>query len=375
MIIHVVQKGDSLYTIGRRYGVTIEQLLAANGPTVQPTLIVGQAIVVPTPSEKMGEILVNGYAYPFIEKNTLYSSLPYLSMITPVSYGITAQGGLVELDDGDLVTIAENNNTLPVLMVTTLTESGSFSSANAAAVLSDVESRRTLAENIITKLQSRGYFGVDVDFEYIPPELKDEYTGFIQLLHSLAEPLGYKVLVSLAPKTSDAQRGLLYEAHDYAALGAAADYALVMTYEWGYTYGPPMAVAPLDKVRQVMEYAASVIPPEKLLMGIPNYAYDWTLPYVRGSAADALTNNEAVELARQVGAEIEYDNTAQTPFFNYYDGAGRQHIVWFEDARSVAAKLQLVRDLNIAGVSIWTVMSFYKPMMSVIDGMFDITKL
>ena len=375
MIIHVTQKGDSLYSIGKQNGVTIEQLLSANGPTVQPSLIIGQAVIVPTATQKLGSVLANSYAYPSISDTALFPSLPYLSMLTPFSYGIQPDGSLVDLDDSELITIAENNNVVPILLITTLTEDGRFSSENAAAVLSNEQIMRTLAENIIQKLQTNNYFGVDIDFEYIPQQYRQQYALFIELMHSLAQPLGYKALVSLAPKISSNQKGLLYEAHDYSLIGAAADYTLIMTYEWGYTYGPPMAVAPIDKVEEVIKYAVSQIPSQKILMGIPNYAYDWTLPYVKGTAAKSISNNRAIELARETGAQIMYDNTAQTPYYNYYDINSKKHVVWFEDARSISAKMQLLNNYRLAGYSIWTVMSFFKPMMTVMSSMFDIIKL
>ena len=90
------------------------------------------------------------------------------------------------------------------------------------------------------------------------------------------------LIAALAPKTSAGQKGTLYEGHDYTAIGAACDAALLMTYEWGYTYGPPMAVAPIRNVRQVVEYALTEIPPEKIWLGVPTYGYDWTLPYEKG---------------------------------------------------------------------------------------------
>ena len=67
--------------------------------------------------------------------------------------------------------------------------------------------------------------------------------------------VGYSFSVALAPKISQEQSGLLYTAHDYGAVGSIADKVIIMTYEWGYTYGEPMAVAPIDKVRQVLDYA------------------------------------------------------------------------------------------------------------------------
>jgi spore germination protein len=111
-----------------------------------------------------------------------------------------------------------------------------------------------------------------------------------------------------------------------------------------------MAVAPLNQVRKVLDYATGVIPPEKILMGMPNYGYDWTLPFVRGSAARVLTNYGAVTLAQRVGANIRFDPVSQAPYFNYYDQDGKRHEVWFDDARSYAARLRLV-DQSISAVS------------------------
>ena len=374
MLIHTVKEGDTLYSIGRQYGVTIEQLINANGETVMPSLIIGQAVIVPSPSDKTESKIINGYVYPFVDKAVLESTLPFLSLIIPFSYGITDSGALVDLDDVELIAAAENKGVMPLLLITSLTEQGSFSSERAAKILSSAELSEALITNIITKLQSNDYYGVDIDFEYIPQQYGDAYADFIQRLHDRASPLGYKVFVSVAPKTSAAQRGLLYEAHNYKKLGEAADYVLVMTYEWGYTYGPPMAVAPINKVREVLTYAVSDIPPQKLLMGIPNYAYDWTLPFVKGTAAQSMSNTRAIELARERGAEIMFDVTAQTPFYNYYDENAAKHEVWFEDARSVKAKVELLKELGLAGASIWNIMSFYKPMMTVINDSFNITR-
>ena len=86
--------------------------------------------------------------------------------------------------------------------------------------------------------------------------------------------VGLSLHVDLAPKTHPDQEGLLYEGHDYGAVGTIADSVLLMTYEWGYAYGLPMAVAPLPQVAQVVRYAVTEIPPGKIQLGIPNYGYD-----------------------------------------------------------------------------------------------------
>jgi spore germination protein len=66
----------------------------------------------------------------------------------------------------------------------------------------------------------------------------------------------------------------LYQGHDYPVHGALVDHVIIMTYDGGYTFGPPMAVAPLNEVVKVLNYAVTAIPREKIFMGIPNYGYD-----------------------------------------------------------------------------------------------------
>ena len=183
------------------------------------------------------------------------------------------------------------------------------------------------------------------------------------------------VFVALAPKTSATQPGLLYEGKDYRALGAVANSVLVMTYEWGFTYGPPMAVSPINKVRQVLDYAVTEIPPEKMNMGIPNYGYDWPLPFERGvTRARTLGNVEAVQLAIQYGAEILYDEIAQTPHFNY-TSEGIEHEVWFEDARSLQAKMDLVYEYNLRGISYWQIMQLLRMNWLLVENNFEVEKL
>src|SRR5699024_7378233 len=153
---------------------------------------------------------------------------------------------------------------------------------------------------------------------------------------------------ALAPKTSSTQQGLLYEAHDYAVHGEIVDFSNIMTYEWGYSAGPPLPVSPINEVEKVLRYAISVMPSNKILMEQNLYGYDWTLPFIQGeSFARALSPQQAIQLAYEQQVEIEFDATAQAPFFHYTDDEGLEHIVWFEDARSIQAKFDLIKDLGL----------------------------
>jgi spore germination protein len=155
---------------------------------------------------------------------------------------------------------------------------------------------------------------------------------------------------------------LLYEGKDYRAIGEAADSVLLMTYEWGYTYGPPMAVAPINQVRRVVEYAVTEIASEKIDLGIPNYGYDWPLPFERGvTKAATIGNIQAVQIAIRREVPVQFNELSQSPFFTYYDDeTGVEHEVWFEDVRSLQAKFDLIKEFNLRGCGYWQIMQWFR---------------
>lgn len=372
---YIVRRGDTLGSIAAQNGTTVMQLWQNNpqlGGTdrIQP----GQMLVL-SYGNKLGRFAVNGYAYPSIDLRVLRRTLPYLTYLSVFSVGFDNAGRILPFSAELLVRMARQYQVKPLLVLTTLGEDGQFSGERAHRLLNTPTARAALIENLAQVLAMQGFAGVDIDFEYVPPEDADAYAAFVRSVRERLSPAGYTVFAALAPKTSAAQQGLLYEVHDYAALGSAADRALLMTYEWGYALSAPMAVAPINKVEQVVRFAVSQIPPEKLFMGIPNYGYDWTLPYVQGqSRARSLGSVQAIEQAIQVGAPIRYDATAQSPHYNYWRDRA-EHEVWFEDARSVRAKLALAGEYQLAGVSIWNIMRYFPQLWLVLNSLYDIEKL
>ena len=333
MLIHVVKPGDTVYSIALEYGIPMSQLILDNGLETSSRLAVGQALVVQFPTQTHtvhpGETLasiaaayqlplrqlyrnnpilggipeiypgqtlvlaydstpeatlsVNGYAYPFIDPALLQSTVPYLTYLTPFTYGFTPDGTLVELDDEALLAAARQGGAAPLMHLSTLTEEGGFSNELAHLALTQPAVQDTLVDNLEAMLVQKGYRGLDVDFEYVYAEDAGAYAAFLGRLTERLNPLGYPVIAALAPKIAADQPGTLYEGHDFAAIGAAVNQVLLMTYEWGYTYGPPMAVAPLPNVRQVVEYALTEIPASKIWLGVPLYGYDWPLPFCAGT--------------------------------------------------------------------------------------------
>ncbi len=372
--VHTVEEGDTVTGLARQYGLSVRQLYR-NNPALggEPVLYPGQTVVISYKGEKTGSLSVNGYAYPYINKGLLRDTIPYLTYLTPFTYGITPQGGLVDLDDRVLIAMAVDGGTAPLMHLSTLTEEGGFSNDLAHLVLTDTAVQSALIGNVERQLADRGYRGLDVDFEFVFSQDAQAYADFIGSLARRLNPLGYPVIAALAPKTSADQPGLLYQGHNYKAIGAAANEVLLMTYEWGYTFGPPMAVAPLPNVRRVVEYALTEIPAKKIWLGMPNYGYDWPLPYVQGQTkATSISSQQAVALAVRFGAEIQYDSYAQSPWFRYTDENGGRHEVWFEDARSVRAKLALIPEYGLLGAGYWNLMRDFPQNWRVLNALYVI---
>ena len=371
---HTVRSGETLGQIARQYGISVRQL-QRNNPVLEGGMLIypGQTLVIRYQDTPQDTIRVNGYAYPFIDRPLLRSTLPYLTYLTPFTYGITPQGGLLDLDDQWLISAAGRGGAAPLMHLSTLTKDGSFSNELASLVLNDMDVQNALVASVRRTLEEKGYRGLDVDFEYVFPDDGPAYVAFLRRLTDELNPMGYPVLAALAPKTSASQKGLLYEAHNYAAIGSAVNEVLLMTYEWGYAYSLPMAVAPLPNVRAVVEYALTEIPAEKIWLGIPNYGYDWPLPVIRGETrATSISNQYAVSLAGRYGAVIQYDETAQSPWFRYRDERGSEHEVWFEDARSIAAKLELIRQYGLQGAGYWNLMRPFPQNWVVLSSLFQI---
>ena len=373
---HTVKRGDSIYTIANQYGVSVNDILKAN-PSIQRPYVIyeGQNITIPLSQEKLGNIDVNGYAFPSTNENVLKRTLPNLTYLSIFSYDVNRDGTLNTIDDTPLIKLALDNKVAPIMVITNIEKGGGFSSSIANSILSNENIQNTLLQNVTKTMKEKGYYGLNIDFEYIYPQDREKYNNFLSKAYKLLKGLGYTVITSLAPKTERNQKGLLYEAHDYGFHGKNTDRVVLMTYEWGYTYGPPLAVAPLNQVKKVLDYAVTEIPSKKILMGIPNYGYNWTLPYIKGTSAETLSNVGAVDLARRVKTLIQYDMVSKAPFYYYYDRSGKAHVVWFEDPRSIYAKLLLVNEYNLGGVSYWTIGTYFPQNWVVLNSLYNVNKV
>ncbi|RFU67161.1 glycoside hydrolase family 18 protein [Bacillus sp. V59.32b] len=353
---YYVQPGDSLWSISQRVGIPYQELARINGISVNQTLSVGQRLYIPprpkTDAEFNAYVEPRGTSVSPALENDARRVAPYLTYLAPFSFQALRNGSLREPPLNTLPAIARENNVVLMMVITNL-ENGAFSDELGRILLNDQEIQTRFLDNIVRVANQYGFGDIHFDFEYLRPEDREAYNQFLRRAKARFTQQGWLLSTALAPKTRADQPGRWYEAHDYSAHGEIADFVVLMTYEWGYSGGPAMAVSPIGPVRRVIEYAISEMPSSKVMMGQNLYGYDWTLPFVQGSTARAVSPQQAIEIAARYNVSILYDYNAQAPHFNYTDENGRRHEVWFEDARSIQAKFDLVKELNLRGMSYW----------------------
>lgn len=356
MLIYTVKPGEKLEQIASEFQVTPASIIAVNGLPNPFRLLTGQSLIIPTaePVIQKTKVSVNGYIYFLGEKGAsiVHETAPLLTSVTPFSYIIKENGYLRAIDDESVIAETLANGIIPIMCVTNF--SATMRGENLAnVVLNNEETLQILMNSILFTMKNKGYQGLNLDFESILPEDRERYNAFLAYAADVMHEEGYFITTAVAPKVGPNQRGLLYEAIDYPVHGQLMDYVILMTYEWGYRLGPPQAISPIDQIRKVLDYAITVIPREKIYFGFQIYARDWKLPHVQGREAETISCQEALERAVAYNAVIQYDEVAESPYFRYHDEQGREHEVWFEDARSAQAKFDTVKEYGLEGISYW----------------------
>lgn len=246
MEIYVVRDGDNVDEIARQFQIPVEQLIYDNQIDYPYRLAVGQALLIvdrsapgngAPGSSARPPLEMNGYAYPFINRQVLLDTLPYLTDLSIFSHGFTAEGDLVspQADEQWMIEESREYRVRPLLVLTPMGEDGHFNNNLVSVLVRDMDVQQNLIRQLWAEVQAKGYEGVDVDFEYVLAEDRVPFAEFVGRLRQVLNLYGYRVTAALAPKTSRDQKGLLYEGIDYRLLGEAANQVMLMTYEWGYT--------------------------------------------------------------------------------------------------------------------------------------------
>ncbi len=299
-----IRQGDTLAQIAARFNTNVNDIMSEN-PSINPArLKIGDSIVIPSPLKISLQTL--GFIIPYSPKEfllTLEQLSKYLTFIAIASYSFTEEGFVyLKLADDKIVTRSNQLGVLPLLMIRNLMND-EFSPQLIGTVLENPLRRGNLIRSILYYINQKGYGGVSIDFEFIPPPRR---LDFIRFLSELKTALGGLILhVNVHAKTEDLPTNRIVGAYDYRAIGEVADIVAIMTIDYGYPTGPPNPVSPIWWMEQVISYASRLITPKKIQAALPLYGYDWRISNLLTKALSSLNaQNQAIA----AGATVNYDS-------------------------------------------------------------------
>jgi spore germination protein len=424
MIIHVVQLGDTLTSVAESYGISIDSLIVNNGLENPNDLVEGQCIVIVYPQatyivqegdtlagiasannvtiiellrnnpflsdreflypgetlvisygEKKGTITTNGYANPFIDIAVLRKTLPFLTFLTIFGYRLTRNADVIEPDDEEILQLTKVYKVAPLMLISSLSFEGVGSEEDVYHILFHEDNVKRYAENILTVLRRKGFYGVSFILSYIAGDIVEIYNRFTKIMAERLNSEGYAVFISISPVIDVENNVITFERIDYSEIAKEANQMIIMNYNWGYYFGPPTPVASISTMQLFIDYLVTLIPRDKMNIGLPVIGYSWLLPYLIGiTRANAITYDAAIELALTTGSKIQFDEISQNPHFEYYLGLEipRKYVVWFVDARTIDALLDLVAANDFPGISIWNIMTYFTQLWLIINSQYDI---
>jgi spore germination protein YaaH len=275
--------------------------------------------------------------------NSMVANTSTIDEIATQNYNTDNLGNISGLIPTNQITYGNSNGIKTYAML-----QNNFDGNIAKSVLENQTNRQALENNLLNAIKANGYKGVNVDLEGVFYYDRSYYTAFVQELYNLLTPQGYSVTLSVPAKTSDSPTDSWSGAYDYTALSKYSDQIAIMTYDEHYPGGTAGPVASIGWVENVVKYAVTVIPKEKIMLGVAAYGYDWSASGTKAYGINGMNN-----LAATNNAIVKWDDVSKSPYFNYTDASGIAHSAWFENGQSVGYKLDLVNSYNLNGIAIW----------------------
>jgi len=314
---------------------------------------------------------------------------PKVESVQPVSYPVFSVGGwlLNGAEDGfaylkgsyypfsevsffwlemaeDGVSLKEKFQYLPVIQVKKLAYERNIKTyavvtaqhTLSSTVLAEAPLKEAFIENLLTKIKELNFDGLEIDFEMLNQDDAENYLAFLKELKNRLTPLNLELAVDLEARINNEVT------LDWQRIAETADKVRIMAYDYhSRATAIPGPISPVGWVQEVLEYALSKIPAQKIFLGLPFYGYDWSndsqnQPQVKGlTIADIaqLIAEKKPELKKASGLDERGYEIGKVPYFTYQDNSGTMHTVWFEDKESLLEKVELAKRKSIKGIYFW----------------------
>lgn len=302
---------------------------------------------VPTGSEKVIGFYAEWYGNDTSSYDDLVKHTNSIGIIAPFWGTLHGDGSVTDRggnDHASVIKYAHNAKVTMLLMVNNANQNAPEKGIHA--VLMNSSLRKTAIDNLEALIKNNGLDGVNIDFESVPANDRDNLTDFMRELSARLKPKGYIVSIDVFPKHNEEND--VSAAYDYASLAQYADKIILMTYDYHGSWNDPGSVADIRSVEKDLKYALALMPKSKVYLGIAGYGYDWS-----SKGVESLEYGTIQNLINRFSATIQWDDASKSPHFSYTGPDGVIHQVWYESSQSLKFKLNLVSNYDIAGIALW----------------------
>ena len=337
---NLIYPGHSITQIEPRFnlssGRTARQLVRDEGPIKEPTV-------------QSGKQLTIGYYVNWDETSfcSLKEHSDDLDILIPEWLHLSGPDGSVAIDDypqqlevTKYIRSRESHLDIMPLINNCSSARDEWQGELLAHMVANPVARKRVIDFLFEYVRKRRFMGISVDFENIPPKSQPALYQFMSELYMVFHPAGLYVSMNLPCGE---------KSYDNAKYSSTADYIILMTYDQHSSSSKPGPVASIVWFSNALKDIKNVIPREKLIIAIGNYAYDWA----GGKHTSVKTFDDAIVTARESEGKISVDPSSLNPHFEYVEEDNRMHHVWFLDAVTAFNQMALSQSYGPRGYALW----------------------
>lgn len=373
--VYIVKIGDTISSIAKMYNITERNLIRNNSFLLDRDLKIDEELVITYQDEKISDMYTNGYAYPYINKDVLRKNLIFLTYLSIYSYSINPDGSLTEIDDMEAINLAKSFGVAPVMIISGESADETRNLDFLHDLINNQEIMQQIIDRVVEIAREKGYYAVNLDIPYVGVEDRQVFIDLLKLFADRIHTYNIKLFVTITPNSFGDQNAAGYLSIDYATFGDIADELILLSYSWGNTSEIPFEAAPSVVLQFLLEYVKNQVPAKNITVGFSSIGYILEFPPVKGvTKASSISVTNAIELASQSGASIEFNQSNQASYF-YVNEKNINFFVYFHDIRGVDYELSRLTSLSIEGVGIWNVMYYLAQTFFLINTQYNIMQV
>lgn len=275
---------------------------------------------------------------------SLQRNIDKLNMVLPEWFFIDPNTDTMRVEiDQNALRVMQQANVKVVPLINNINDNigiGAFDGNMLHRILHNPVKRERLINDIVRTIDKYHLQGINIDFEELKEKSDEPLIGFQQELYKRLHPRGLLVTQDVIPDNAD---------YDVRKLQPYNDYLFLMAYDEHFSSSTPGPVSSQQWIEKMLDDCASEVASDKIILGIAGYGYDWPIH----KEASTLTYQQALANAKQFNAKIDFDNSTYNNHYQYKDGDGVQHEVYFTDAATNFNTLRFADEYGTAGTALW----------------------